>query len=214
MKFVHFQLSTTIGAILTVFFAPLAGLPAPLTAVQILWVAIITDGPPAVSLALDSARPGIMSQAPRGRSEPVLPFSRLSKVVAHGLTMMIATLAILYYGLQAGMGHRALTLAFTTFVLSQVFDVFNARFERGTAFNRQLFTNRMLWASLVGVVLLQIVAVHWSPAQRVFTTADLTMSEWGIAIVAASSVLLLEEGRKLGLLLFDRLRSPHLMARA
>ena len=65
LKFVRFQLSTTIGAILTVFFAPLAGLPEPFTAVQILWVAIIMDGPPAVSLALDAARPGIMSDPPR-----------------------------------------------------------------------------------------------------------------------------------------------------
>ena len=61
LKFVRFQLSTTIGAILTVFFAPLAGLPEPFTPLQILWVAIIMDGPPAVSLALDAARPGIMT---------------------------------------------------------------------------------------------------------------------------------------------------------
>ena len=65
LKFVRFQLSTTIGAILTVFFAPLAGLPEPFTPIQILWVAIIMDGPPAVSLALDAARPGIMSEPPR-----------------------------------------------------------------------------------------------------------------------------------------------------
>ena len=74
LKFVRFQLSTTIGAILTVFFAPLAGLPEPFTALQILWVAIIMDGPPAVSLALDTARPGIMNEPPRQRIEPVLTF--------------------------------------------------------------------------------------------------------------------------------------------
>src|SRR6185503_15478904 len=62
LKFVRFQLSTTIGAILTVFFAPLAGLPEPFKPLQILWVAIIMDGPPAVSLAMDAARPGIMTE--------------------------------------------------------------------------------------------------------------------------------------------------------
>src|SRR4029453_8844744 len=67
LKFVRFQLSTTVGAILTVFFAPFAGLPEPFTPLQILWVAIIMDGPPAISLALDSARPGIMRDAPRRR---------------------------------------------------------------------------------------------------------------------------------------------------
>jgi phosphoserine phosphatase len=67
LKFVRFQLSTTIGAILTVFGAALLGLPEPFTALQILWVAIIMDGPPAVSLALDEARPGIMDEPPRAR---------------------------------------------------------------------------------------------------------------------------------------------------
>ena len=62
IKFIRFQLSTTIGAILTVFFAPLAGLPEPFTPLQILWVAMIMDGPPAVSLALDAARPGLMHE--------------------------------------------------------------------------------------------------------------------------------------------------------
>ena len=94
LKFVRFQLSTTIGAILTVFFAPLAGLPEPFTTVQILWVAIIMDGPPAVSLALDAARPGIMSDPPRTRTEPVLPLARLGKILAYGITMMVGTLSV------------------------------------------------------------------------------------------------------------------------
>lgn len=197
LKFVRFQLSTTIGAILTVFFAPLAGLPEPFTAVQILWVALIMDGPPAVSLALDAARPGIMADPPRHRDEPVLPFARLGKIIAYGVTMMVGTLGVLHVGVQTGMGERALTLAFTTFVLFQFFNVFNARVERGTAFNRHFFENRMLWASLAGVVALQAVAVHWPPAQSVFGTTALTSREWAIAAGVASLILLLEEGRKL-----------------
>ncbi len=197
VKFVRFQLSTTIGAILTVLLAPLVGLPEPFTAVQILWIAIIMDGPPAVSLALDAARPGIMSDAPRSRSEPLLTLARLGKVTAYGLTMMAGTLAVLYFGVQAGMAQRASTLAFTTFVLFQFFNVFNARVERGTAFNRHFFENAMLWASLTGVVLLQAIAVHWPPAQSIFGTSALTVEEWGIATGVAASVLLLEEARKL-----------------
>lgn len=196
LKFVRFQLSTTIGAILTIFFAPLAGLPEPFTAVQILWVALIMDGPPAVSLALDAPRPGIMSDPPRRRDESVLPFSRLTKIMAYGVTMMVGTLGVLHYGVVSGMGDRAMTLAFTTFVLFQFFNVFNARVERDTAFNRHFFANRMLWMALAGVVLLQMVAVHWPPAQSVFGTHSLTLQDWGIATGIASTVLLLEEGRK------------------
>ncbi|MDF3036985.1 MAG: family hydrolase [Paucimonas sp.] len=197
LKFVRFQLSTTIGAILTVFFAPLAGLPEPFTAVKILWVALIMDGPPAISLALDAARPGIMRERPRRRNEPVLPLSRLGKIMAYGVTMMVGTLGVLAYGWHSGMGERAITMAFTTFVLFQVFNVFNARSERGSAFNRRFFDNRMLWVSLAVVVLLQAVAVHWEPAQGVFDTTAMTAWDWGIAVGVASLILLLEETRKL-----------------
>ena len=207
VKFVRFQLSTTIGAILSVFIAPLLGLPEPFTAVQILWVAIIMDGPPAVSLALDAARPGIMHEPPRSRTTPLLTLNRLGKVIAYGVTMMVGTLAVLYYCLQADMAQQAPTLAFTTFVLFQFFNVFNARVERGTAFNRQFFKNAMLWASLAGVIGLQVIAVHWPPAQSLFGTQPLSLGEWGIATGVAASILLLEEGRKLTVALFERLRS-------
>jgi Ca2+-transporting ATPase len=197
LKFVRFQLSTTIGAILTVFFAPFAGLPEPFTPLQILWVAIIMDGPPAISLALDSARPGIMREPPRPRSASVLPFARLGKIIAYGFTMMAGTLAVLHYGLRTGSERQALTLAFTTFVLFQFFNIFNARVESSSAFNSRFFDNRMLWLSLAGVIALQFVVVNWAPAQQLFGTTALTPLQWALAAGVASVVLVLEEGRKL-----------------
>ncbi len=197
LKFIRFQLSTTVGAILTVFFAPLAGLPEPFNPIQILWVAMIMDGPPAVSLALDAARPGIMDDPPRPRGMSLIPQSRLLKIVAYGATMMVGTLAVLYYGMHSGTEARATTLAFTTFVLFQFFNVFNARVENRTSFNRQFFGNRMLWSALLGVVVLQIIAVEWHPAQIVFSTTGLSAEDWLTAIAVAASILFLEESRKL-----------------
>jgi Ca2+-transporting ATPase len=197
LKFVRFQLSTTIGAILTVFFAPLAGLPEAFTPIQILWIAIIMDGPPAISLALDSARPGIMAERPRGRGEAILPWARVARVLAYGIIMTVGTLAVLDYGMHSGSRERALTLAFTTFVLFQLFNVFNARNEVGSAFNARLFGNAMLWLSLAGVIGLQALAVHWPPAQAVFGTGGMDAGDWVIAAAVACSILLLEEGRKL-----------------
>jgi Ca2+-transporting ATPase len=196
LKFVRFQLSTTIGAILTVFFAPLAGFPEPFTPVQILWVAIIMDGPPAISLALDAGRPGIMLDPPRGRNEPILPISRLGKIIAYGITMMVGTLAILHYGMQTGTEQRALTMAFTTFVLFQVFNVFNARNEQGSSLNAHMFNNKMLWISLAVIVVLQVIVVHWPPAGEIFGTGGMAVFDWGIAIAVAGSILVLEECRK------------------
>ena len=207
LKFVRFQLSTTIGAILTVFTAPLLGLPDPFTAMQILWVAIIMDGPPAVSLALDGARPGIMDEPPRPRAEPVLPLRRVARLFAFGATMMVGTLAVLYYGLQTGPQDRALTMAFTTFVLFQLFNVFNARNEKGSAFNAQFFNNRMLWISLGAALALQMLATHWGPASRLFGTTGMAWADWGVAVGVGASILLLEEARKLGLRGWRRLRA-------
>ncbi len=198
LKFVRFQLSTTMGAILTVFFAPLAGLPEPFTALQILWVAIIMDGPLAVSLAMDAARPGIMNEPPRRRDESVLPVSRVLRTLVYGLTMMVGTLVVLYIGMRTGSEARALTIAFTTFVLFQFFNVFNARSEKGSSFNARFFDNRMLWLSLLGTLTLQVVAVHWMPASQQFGTTGMVWQDWGMAIGVASTVLLLEEARKLG----------------
>ncbi|MDP2878612.1 MAG: cation-translocating P-type ATPase C-terminal domain-containing protein, partial [Sulfuricella sp.] len=87
--------------------------------------------------------------------------------------------------------------AFTTFVLFQFFNVFNARNETGTAFNRQFFANGKLWMALIGVVGLQVVVVHWNPAQAIFHTVDLSLHDWGLAGIIAASVLALEEARKL-----------------
>lgn len=200
IKFVRFQLSTNIGAILAVAGAPLLALPIPFTAVQLLWINIIMDGPPAMALGIDPARPGSMAEPPRDPNAPILSWRRLGNLFSYGLTMAIGTLAILHYYRQNGQTERAGTLAFTTFVLFQAFNVFNARAEKTTTFNRHFLANRMLWLAIASVVLLQILAVHWPPAQAVFHTVALTATDWLIAVVVASSVLLLEESRKFLLL--------------
>ncbi|HRL75337.1 MAG TPA: cation-translocating P-type ATPase [Candidatus Accumulibacter phosphatis] len=202
VKFVRFQLSTNIGAIITVLAAPLFGMPTPFTAIQILWVNIIMDGPPAMTLGVEPARPGIMQAPPRAADAHILTGARLWRLALYGLTMAAGTLAAYAWGNHEGLGDgsghaHAVTLAFTTFVLFQFFNIFNARAEFGSAFNRQFFANGKLWLALVGVVGLQIVAVHWGPAQAVFDTVDLSLNDWLLATAIASSTLLLEETRKL-----------------
>ncbi len=197
IKFVRFQLSTNIGAILTVAGAPLLGLPAPFSAVQLLWINIIMDGPPAMSLGVDPVRTGSMDEAPRNPDARILSLRRFGNLFSYGLIMAVGTLGVLYYGLQSGESRHAETLAFTTFVLFQVFNVFNARAEKGTTFNRHFCANRWLWLAVFGVILLQILVIHWPPAQRIFHTTALTPPDWLIAVGVAVSVLVVEELRKL-----------------
>ena len=204
VKFVRFQLATNIGAILTMLGAQLLGLPSPFTAIQILWINIIMDGPPAMTLGLEPARPGNMSEPPRSPDARILTLPRFWRLLAYGSIMATGTIGVFFYGLQTGDKNYSLTLAFTTFVLFQFFNVFNARAEHGTAFNRQFFANGKLWASLIGVVALQVLVVHWGPAQAIFSSVALSLSDWGLAGLVAASVLLLEEARKLAVRCFSK----------
>ncbi len=203
IKFVRFQLSTNIGAILTVSLAPLLGLPLPFNAIQILWVNIIMDGPPAMALGLDPARLGIMDQPPRDPRAHIMTLPRLAKLLFFGAIMTAGTLGVLFYGLQTSPEAQALTLAFTTFVLFQFFNVFNARAGDDSAFSRYLFTNGKLWLALSGVLGLQALAVHWPPAQAIFHTVALGVGDWLLAFTIAASILVLNEVRKLAIRLWQ-----------
>ncbi|MFA7270499.1 MAG: HAD-IC family P-type ATPase [Sterolibacterium sp.] len=202
VKFVRFQLSTNIGAILTVLGAPLFGFPTPFSAIQILWVNIIMDGPPAMTLGLEPARHGIMAEKPRSPDEAILTWRRLALLGLYGLIMAVGTLAAYAWGMRSGGQGHAMTLAFTTFVLFQFFNIFNARTERGSAFNRRFFGNARLWLMLLAVILIQVVVVHWGPAQALFDTRDLSLLDWSCSAAIAASVLFLEEVRKLLVAIF------------
>ncbi|WP_242475133.1 cation-translocating P-type ATPase [Thiohalocapsa halophila] len=206
VKFVRFQLSTNIGAILTVLAATLLALPTPFTPIQLLWINIIMDGPPAMTLGVEPARPGLMGEAPRAPGAQILSGGRLMRLLLFGTVMMAGTLGVFLYALVVADAAYAVTLAFTTFVLFQFFNVFNARAEHGTAFNANFLRNGKLWLALLVVVLLQVAVVHWPPAQTVFGTTDLSAGHWLLAAAVAAGVLVVEEARKLLLWLWRRAR--------
>lgn len=198
VKFIRFQLSTNIGAILCVAIAPILHLPLPFSAIQLLWINIIMDGPPAMSLGVDPVRTNTMNEPPRDTNAQLLSLRRLAQLFFYGIIMAGGTLGILFYDLQQFNDlEHAKTLAFTTFVLFQIFNVFNARSEKGTALNRQFFKNRWLWLSLISVIGLQFAMVYWEIAQTIFHTADLDVDDAILSVSVASSVLILEEVRKL-----------------
>jgi Ca2+-transporting ATPase len=196
VNFVRFQLSTNFGAIITILLAQVLGLPAPFTAIQILWVNLIMDGPPALALGVDPPDPDVMDRPPRDPDSQVLDLQRVLHLLLLGAAMAAGTLAMQRYGLDVADEAVAGTLTFTTFVLYQVVNAFNSRDDVITAFRRHSLANhRLLWA-LLGVVLLQVAAVHLPPMQAVFDTTALSPAQWGLAVVVALSVLVVEEARK------------------
>ncbi len=202
VKFVRFQLSTTLGFAAIFLAASIIGLASgqPFTAIAILWVNIIMDGPPAMALGLDRGDADIMDRSPRPPDERILTRRRWIAVGVAAATMAIGTLAVLAWAPgdepQPGVATVAGTMGFNTFVLFQAFNIMNVRSERGSAASRFTFTNWRLWSAVGLVLSLQVAITHVAWLQRLFDLTSISLEQWAICAAVASSVLVVEEVRK------------------
>ena len=179
-----------------------SGVVLPLLATQILWINMVTDGPPALALGVDPADEGLMLQPPRPAGERVLTPLMWRGILFVGVVMAAGTLFVLDASLPGGVVEgagdlpHAQTMAFTTLMLFQLFNVFNARSDVKSAF-AHLFTNRWLWSAVGLSLLLQVIVVHAPFLQRAFGTVGLSGGDWLFCAATASSVLWLRELTKL-----------------
>lgn len=211
-KFLRFLLSSNIGEVLTMFFGVLLagrlGLRSapgtvvlPLLATQILWINLVTDGAPALALGVDPADEGLMSQPPRAHGEPVITAHMWRGIFFVGAVMAAGTLFILDASLPGGFvrGSGSLryaqTMAFTTLMLAQLFNTFNARSDDRSAFNR-IFTNRWLWGAIAMSLALQLLVLYVPVMQRAFGTVGLSAGDWLRCVAVASTVLWVREANK------------------
>jgi P-type Ca2+ transporter type 2C len=186
VRFIHYLFSCNLSEILVVFLAILFGWPLPLAALQVLWLNMITDVFPALALALEPSSPDAMQKPPRDPDEPLVPWPFVGLIAWQGLLLTAVTLGAFALGMEwygsAGTGlRRAVTVAFMTLALTQVFHVFNARSQRRSAFDR-LFTNAWLWAAVLTCVLLQLAAVNWPFLQGILHTAPLALIDWAVVL--------------------------------
>ena len=211
-SFLRYLLSSNVGEVLTIFlgvlFAGVIGLRsdgveviAPLTAVQILWINLLTDTGPAFALGLDPASPTTMERQPRRPGERVIDAAMQRGIAIVGLTMALATLITFDAkrpgGLIEGSSDiaTAQTAAFTVLVLAQLFNCFSARSDHRSALQGWRDNPLVLFA--VGLSLLLQVAVVYVPVlQRGFGTTALSLTDWVMATAVASSVLFVSELRK------------------
>jgi Ca2+-transporting ATPase len=217
-KFVFFLLSSNVAEIMIIFLATLAGLPAPLTAIQLLWLNLITDGAPALALAMEKGDPDIMDQKPRAKSEPII-----NRAMGIGITVqtimqtsavLIAFVMGLAWHLEAGaiipsgenmlsyvLAHdwrgvdvqTAETMAFVTLSLCELFRAYTVRSERASVFKIGVFSNKyMQYAVGISITLLLVVcAVPF--LQPIFNTHFLTGREWGLVVGLALLPAIAEE---------------------
>jgi Ca2+-transporting ATPase len=211
-KFLRYLLSSNIGEVMTMFFGVLLaapiGLPAeesgivlPLLATQILWINLVTDGAPALALGLDPADDRLMERPPRPLDEGVLTRRMWRGIAYVGVIMAAGTLFVLDASLPGGFVdgrgdlRYAQTMAFTTLMLFQLFNVLNARSDEQSAFV-DLFRNGWLWAAIGGSLALQLLVLYAPFLQRAFGTVGLTGRDWVFCVTVASSVLWLREASK------------------
>lgn len=222
-KFLRYLLSSNIGEVMTMFFgvllANIIGLYAegnaivlPLLATQILWINLVTDGAPALALGVDPAHAGVMERAPRPRSEGVITRRMWLGIFFVGAVMAIGTLLVLDASLPGGLiegtgsMRYAQTMAFTTLMLFQIFNVLNARSDERSAFS-ELFSNSWLWPA-IGLSLALHAAVIYVPfLQQAFSTVSLSFDDWLRCAAVASSVLWLREATKVFTRAADRKRA-------
>jgi P-type Ca2+ transporter type 2C len=175
---------------------------APLLATQILWINLLTDTGPALAMGVDPPPGDVMRHPPRKLTDRVIDREMQLGVVFVGLVMALATLATIDLELPGGLVEgsaglvEARTAAFTMLVLAQLFNCFNSRSERVSAF-RGLFTNRWLWAAIALSLLLQVLVVHVPLLNRAFGTTPLSVGDWARCFAMASLVLWADELKKL-----------------
>jgi Ca2+-transporting ATPase len=220
-KYLIYLLSSNAGELLTMFagvmFAGLLGLVSadiglflPLLAAQLLWINLVTDGPPALALGVDPKDPDVMLRAPRQRGGGVLTSEDWLRLAAIGLVMMVGTLAVLdaYYpgGLftlfatgtapNAFDEAHARTMAFTTLMMFQLFNVYNCRSNWRSAFSG-FFENKWLIGAVALSLFTHVLVIYVPVLQTAFHTVPLTGFDWLVATAVAATLLIVMELAKL-----------------
>ncbi len=196
-KFVSYLFSCNFSELFIMLAATFAGLPLPLLALQILWLNLVTDVLPAMSLISEKASEDIMRRPPV-RTLSGSGFYFPGNILFSGLFMTIAALLAFIYELRNSAGLEAsTTAAFLTMALSQTFHVFNERFGETPMFTRRLMTNRYIWAAVLITLLLVFSSVYLAPLSTVLRTAIPTSTEWFVILLASFLPMFLAEVYKL-----------------
>ncbi|KAJ3563365.1 hypothetical protein NPX13_g8226 [Xylaria arbuscula] len=199
-NFITFQLSTSVASLTLVFLCTCLGFKTPLNAMQILWINIIMDGPPAQSLGVERVDPDVMSRPPRSRTEPVLTRSLITRVLTSAAIIMTGTMIVYYHEMLADgeVTRRDTTMTFTCFVLFDMFNALSCRSESKSIFRGEvgLFSNKLFnWAvalSLAG----QLLVIYFPWLQEVFQTEALGLADLVRLVLLASTVFWADEVRK------------------
>lgn len=181
-RFVKFQVSTNIGAILTILGASFTALPIPFNPVQLLWINIIMDGPPAQTLGMEGAEKNIMNRGPE--TGDILNKKVLAKITIAGIVMAAGTLALFAYKVNSGATEtEAMTVAFTLFVVYQLFNAYNSK---SNSDKKSVY----LYGAIVISFILQLLVIYVPYLQMIFRTSAIAPIDWVLIFLIACTILI------------------------
>jgi Ca2+-transporting ATPase len=200
LKTVRYLISCNSGELAAITVAMLAGLASPLSPLQILWMNIVTDSPPALALAMDPRDPDIMKRLPHRPGEQILTWRSSTELLGTGLVMALGTIGVFAGYLAAGPEYavKAGTMAFSVIIISQMFLALAFSGSREKSLTETgVFRNPWLWFSVGFGIASQLVITEWGPFRAVFGTVSLGPADWLIIILVSLAASVVPGGAKL-----------------
>jgi P-type Ca2+ transporter type 2C len=180
-KFVFYLLSCNVAEIAIIFIAALAGWAPPLTAIQLLWLNLLTDGAPALALATEKGDPDIMQQRPRPKHEPIINRQMVIRIGVMTVALTAVVLTAYQIGLQTSIP-LAETMAFVALALSELPIAYTTRSERYPLVKLGVFSNKWMQRAVLLSVALILAVIYVPFLQEAFDTVALTINEWLILL--------------------------------
>lgn len=196
-NFVRFQLSTSIAALSLIAMSTLFRMPNPLNAMQILWINILMDGPPAQSLGVEPVDHDVIRLPPRKVKEHIITPSLIVNTMISASIIVCGTLYVFWKELSDNkITPRDTTMTFTCFVFFDMFNAMSCRSQTKSVWKIGLFSNKMFLLSVGGSLLGQFLVIYFPPLQAVFQTEALSALDIMFLIGLTSSVFIVSEMRK------------------
>lgn len=184
-RFVKFQVSTNVGAILTIVGTSLLSLPLPFNPVQLLWLNIVMDGPPAQTLGIEGAERDIMERPPE--TGDILTRKTLTEILLSGIVMAIGTIAVFWYELSINASEqKAMTVAFTLFVMYQLFNAYNRKANSDSS-------SKYLYIAILLSFVLQLLIIYIPQLQIIFRTTSINLMEWVMIIIVSFTIIIADK---------------------
>ncbi|MBE6497238.1 MAG: calcium-translocating P-type ATPase, PMCA-type [Methanobrevibacter sp.] len=183
-RFVKFQVSTNVGAILTIVGTSLLTLPLPFNPVQLLWLNIVMDGPPAQTLGIEGAERDVMNRPPE--TGDILTRKTLLEILLTGLVMAVGTIIVFFWQMSVATEQKAMTVAFTLFVMYQLFNAYNRK-----ANSEQ--SSKFLYIAILISFALQLLIIYIPQLQVIFRTTSIGLIDWAVIVIVAFTIIISEK---------------------